>query len=95
MSSTSTSLQGTPLFRDHHDMSPFLMSSNVLFTLVLYAVVFCLRDADKLTIVTARSHHTSMVKFVHGGEDPEAVSDLQLLCLATHMFHLNLTIDEY
>jgi hypothetical protein len=93
MPSASTSLQGTPLFCYQDYTSTLFMPPYVLFTLVLYAVVVCLGDTHKLTIITACSHHTSMVKFVHSGQDPKAVSNLQLLCVTIHMFHLNMTID--
>jgi hypothetical protein len=93
MSSTSTSLKGTPLFRDQDNTSTLFMPPYVLFTLVLYAIVVCLCNAHKLTIIAACSHHTSMVKFIHSGKDPKAVSNLQLLRLTIYMLHLNVTID--
>lgn len=37
--------------------------------LVKDAVVVGLRDADKLTVVHHRPHHTPMIQLLHGGGD--------------------------
>lgn len=66
MTPSSSTIHEASLLGDQHHQPIFLMSPCVLLALRLNTVVICLGYANKLAVITPRTHDASVIQLVHG-----------------------------